>query len=83
VLADAAELGRLERALAALPGVAAVEAEPREARLTALPRPGADLYGAVTELAARERFDLHEVRLEAGRLDEVFRSITTAPGGTS
>ena len=78
VLADATGLGRVETALKALPAVAAVEAEPGEARLTALPVPGADLYAAVTALAAREHFALSEIRLEAGRLDEVFRTITTA-----
>jgi ABC-2 type transport system ATP-binding protein len=76
-LADPADLGRVEQALGALPAVAAVERDPAEARLTALPQPGAVLYATVTELAARERFALSEIRLEAGRLDEVFRRITT------
>ena len=81
VLAEAADLDRIQHALAALPAVAAVETDAAEARLTALPQPGANLYGAVTELAARERFALHGIRLEAGRLDEVFRHITTAAEG--
>ncbi len=80
-LADAADLGRVAQALAALPAVAAVETDAAEARLTALPRPGAELYSAVTALAAREHFALHEIRLESGRLDEVFRTITTGDGG--
>ena len=82
-LADGADLGRAEAALRALPGVAAVEADPREARLTALPAPGADLYAAVTALAARERLALHGIRLAAGRLDEVFRSITIGAEGAA
>jgi ABC-2 type transport system ATP-binding protein len=80
-LADPADLGRLAQALGALPAVAAVESDAAEARLTALPQPGAELYAAVTELAARERFALNEIRLEAGRLDEVFRRITTGAEG--
>ncbi len=76
-LADAADLGRVAQALAALPAVAAVETDAAEARLTALPQPGGNPYAAITELAARERFALNEIRLEAGRLDEVFRRITT------
>jgi len=80
-LADRAELGRAEQALAALPEVAAVETDTAEARLTALPRPGAALYAAVTALAARERLALSEIRLESGRLDEVFRAITTGTDG--
>jgi ABC-2 type transport system ATP-binding protein len=78
---DRAALGPVRQALAALPGVASVEADDAEGRLTALPAPGADLYAAVTALAAREHFELSEIRLEAGRLDEVFRTITTAAGG--
>jgi ABC-2 type transport system ATP-binding protein len=76
-LADAAELGRVAERLRGLAAVAAVEVEARDARLTALPRPGSDLYAAVSELAAREHWSLHELRLESGRLDEVFRSVTT------
>jgi ABC-2 type transport system ATP-binding protein len=78
--ADPADLARLSAALAALPGVAGVEAEAGEARLTALPAGGADLYAGIAELAARERIALHELRLEGGRLDEVFRTITSAAG---
>jgi ABC-2 type transport system ATP-binding protein len=77
-VSDRADLDRVARALAALPGVAAVEPDAAEARLTAVPAPGADLYAAVTALVARERFALSEIRLEAGRLDEVFRTITNA-----
>jgi ABC-2 type transport system ATP-binding protein len=78
--ADPADLARLSAALASLPGVAGVEPDAEEARLTALPLKGADLYAAVAELAARERIVLRELKLEGGRLDEVFRTITTAAG---
>ena len=80
VLADATQVDRAAAALRALPGVAAVEVEAREGRLTALPQAGTELYGSVGDLAAREQFALHEIRLEPGRLDEVFRSITTGTG---
>lgn len=82
-LGDASALERVARALAALPAVATVETDAAEARVTALPAPGADLYAAVTALATREQFDLREIRLESGRLDEVFRSITTGFGGAA
>ncbi|MBS0659886.1 MAG: ATP-binding cassette domain-containing protein [Verrucomicrobia bacterium] len=37
---------------------------------------GADLANSIGEMAAKERWTLAELRLEEGRLDEVFRSIT-------
>ena len=67
----------LRAALSSLSGVAAVEVSEREARLTALPRPGSAILPAVSEIAAREGIALKELHLEPGRLDEVFRTITT------
>jgi ABC-2 type transport system ATP-binding protein len=63
-------------ALAALPGVAAVELREKEVRLTALPRAGQLILPAVSDLARREPWSVSELHLESGRLDEVFRSIT-------
>jgi ABC-2 type transport system ATP-binding protein len=65
-----------EREIAALPAVAAVEAVARELRLTALPRPGAAVLPGVTGLIVANGWDVPELHLEAGRLDEVFRSLT-------
>jgi len=48
----------------------------RDARLTALPRSGATILPAISELAARQGLHLKELHLESGRLDEVFRTIT-------
>ena len=70
------QLAAAREALAALPLVAGVEADEREARLTALPRDGAQLLGAVSELSASRGIALKELHLESGRLDEVFRTIT-------
>jgi ABC-2 type transport system ATP-binding protein len=70
------QLAAAREALAALPLVAAVEADEREARLTALPRDGAQLLGVVSELTASRGIALKELHLESGRLDEVFRTIT-------
>ncbi|HTX24371.1 MAG TPA: ABC transporter ATP-binding protein [Steroidobacteraceae bacterium] len=66
----------MRAAVAALPTVAEVEVSERESRLTALPRAGATILPAVSELAARRGFALKELHLESGRLDEVFRTIT-------
>jgi ABC-2 type transport system ATP-binding protein len=67
----------LRTALAALPSVAEVEMSEREGRVTALPRAGVTILPAVAELAAAQGFKLKELHLESGRLDEVFRSITS------
>jgi ABC-2 type transport system ATP-binding protein len=70
------QLAATRAAIAALPSVAEVEVSEREARLTALPRAGAPVLAAVSELAARQGLALKELHLESGRLDEVFRTIT-------
>ena len=64
------------KAIAALPSVAEVEVGARDSVLTALPRAGATILPALSEMAAREGLRLKELHLEAGRLDEVFRTIT-------
>ncbi|HTT03377.1 MAG TPA: ABC transporter ATP-binding protein [Steroidobacteraceae bacterium] len=70
------QLAQMRSAVAALPAVAEVEVSERESRLTALPRAGATILPAVSELAARQGLSLKELHLESGRLDEVFRTIT-------
>jgi ABC-2 type transport system ATP-binding protein len=76
-LDDEAAVELARAALAGLPGVAAVEVQQRERRLTALPRePGPALHATVTGWAAQQRLALRDLRLESGRLDDVFRSIT-------
>ena len=74
--AQAGALPKARAAVAALAAVASVELNDREARLTAFPRPNQVVLPAVSELAAREHWDIQELHLEAGRLDEVFRAIT-------
>jgi ABC-2 type transport system ATP-binding protein len=75
-LNDPAQLESARAKVAALPAVAEVEVSARDARLTALPRQGATILSALSELAAREGLKLKELHLESGRLDEVFRTIT-------
>jgi len=70
------QLQTARAAVAALPVVERVEVSERDARLTALPRSGATILPAVSELAARTGLQLKELHLESGRLDEVFRTIT-------
>jgi len=62
-----------------LAGVASVESARREGlfEITAFPRKNTLLVEEVSALAVREKWDVRELRAEAGRLDEVFRAITT------
>jgi ABC-2 type transport system ATP-binding protein len=66
-------------ALKALPDVAGVEQGPVNgaATVTAFSKNGAVLIDNIIELASREGWDVKEVYAEPGRLDEVFRAITT------
>jgi ABC-2 type transport system ATP-binding protein len=63
----------------ALAAVASVESRRRDGlfELTAFPRKNALLIEDVSALAVREKWDVKELKAEAGRLDEVFRAITT------
>jgi ABC-2 type transport system ATP-binding protein len=71
------------RELAFLAEVAAVESDARELRLTAIPAAGARALPAVSAIIARNDWDVPELHLEAGRLDEVFRSMTQPEAGES
>ena len=75
-LENADQLEAARAAVAGLAAVADVEVSVRDARLTALPRAGATILPALSELAARQGLKLKELHLESGRLDEVFRTIT-------
>ena len=70
------QLPAARAAVAALPAVAEVEVSERDARLTALPRAGAPILQAISELSSSRGLRLKELHLESGRLDEVFRTIT-------
>jgi ABC-2 type transport system ATP-binding protein len=76
-LEEPRQLAAARAALVALPEVAAVEMNERDARLTALPRGASMVLPAVSALAAAQGLKLKELHLESGRLDEVFRTITS------
>jgi ABC-2 type transport system ATP-binding protein len=63
-------------AISALTDVIAVESNARDLRLTALPRPGANILPAVSAVIAQHAWEVPELHLESGRLDEVFRTLT-------
>jgi ABC-2 type transport system ATP-binding protein len=70
------QLAAARAAVAALPQVATVEVDERDARITALPRDGAALLGPLSDLSESQGIALREMYLEPGRLDDVFRTIT-------
>jgi ABC-2 type transport system ATP-binding protein len=66
--------------LKALPTVSAIESETRgdgTVQFTAFPRNGALPIEAISALAVSEKWDVKELHAEPGRLDDVFRAITT------
>jgi len=74
------ELAAAVREISQLPEVAAVESDARELRLTALPKSGANVLSAVSAIIVKYKWDVPELHLESGRLDEVFRSLTDPEG---
>jgi ABC-2 type transport system ATP-binding protein len=68
------------REIAGLAEVAEVEADERELRLTAVPRPGKNALPAVSAAIVKYNWDVPELHLESGRLDEVFRTLTRPTG---
>ena len=58
-------------------GVASVEVDPLDGRVTVLPQPGHAILGRVQDLLRAQGLKVTEIQLERGRLEEVFRSMTT------
>ena len=74
------ELAAARREIATAAEVAEVEADARELRLTAVPKPGANALTAVSAMIVKHNWNVPELHLESGRLDEVFRSLTQPTG---
>src|SRR5271169_4645171 len=75
----AEQMAEARREIAALPEVAEVESDERELRLTAIARAAANALPAVSALIVKHDWQVPELHLESGRLDEVFRSLTQPP----
>ena len=69
---------QLRAELLRLPGVAAAEPAEDGEGILILPRDGQDIVADVADLARAHRWQVSLLRVEQGRLDEVFRDITTA-----
>jgi ABC-2 type transport system ATP-binding protein len=76
------DLAAARREIALLPEVAAIESDVRELRLTAIPKPGANVLAAAGAIIVKYNWDVPELHLESGRLDEVFRSLTDPKAST-
>jgi ABC-2 type transport system ATP-binding protein len=79
-LADPSQLPQIRERIEALPEVDGTELDQNTDRLTAFPARGALPLTAISELAGNQAWELSELHLESGRLDEVFRTVT---GGAS
>ena len=66
---------RVASVLSELPQARKVEI--REGELTVFPAGGASLFEVISDLVRQHRWTVHELRFEAGRLDEVFRQVTS------
>jgi ABC-2 type transport system ATP-binding protein len=80
-----AEADRIAAALAALAGVATVErssAVNGHIQLRALPKPGKTIATDVGALLRDQSIVVEEMLVERGKLDDVFRQITTSSEGT-
>ena len=63
-------------ALARVGDVAAIEFDAQTHRLTAIPKPGRQIFRAVSDSLQTQGIGISELQLESGRMDEVFRTIT-------
>jgi ABC-2 type transport system ATP-binding protein len=75
-VAEPAEMARACAVAQSVSGAAGVETDARSLRVTILPLPGADLLPALDQLRGRSDFAVKGLALEAGRLDDVFRTLT-------
>ncbi len=78
LVAAGSEPAQIRAELLRLPAVEAVEDGEGEALLV-FPRGGEDIVADVADLARAHRWQVTLLRVEHGRLDDVFREITTAP----
>ncbi|MCG6117416.1 MAG: ABC transporter ATP-binding protein [Aquimonas sp.] len=67
----------LKDGLARIEGVASVEIDPQDGRITAFPRRGERILDRINAFLGSQQVAVSEMQLERGRLDEVFRQITT------
>jgi ABC-2 type transport system ATP-binding protein len=80
---DPADISSASEAIEQLPEVSGTAVDAVARRLTAFPADGQNPFLAVSELARTKNWSIAELHLEGGRLDEVFRTITTEEGAAA
>lgn len=83
IVLQAGKTAAVDAVIRRLPGVAATEivrGEEGLACLIAFPKNGKPIIADISQIARDPVHTIEEVRVERGRLDEVFRSITTGQG---
>lgn len=70
------ETDKVKQLLSNISDIDSIEVDPLDKRLTAFPRQGKHILGAVSEVLKSHQLNISELQLESGRLDEVFRRIT-------
>jgi len=70
------DLQKAASVLSELPGVRKVEI--RDGELSIFPDRDAALFQVVSDRVREQGWRVHQLRLEQGRMDEVFRQVTTA-----
>jgi len=78
---SARDVQEARAALARVPDIASIEVDPQDNRITAFPKPGRQIFIAVSDALKAQGVAVRELALEAGRLDEVFRTITQGATG--
>ncbi len=79
-VADPQALNALKDGLRGLDAVASLETGEDGSGVIALAKNGADIFAQVNELIGRNSWPITQVELDRGRLEDVFRDITTRAG---
>lgn len=77
----AGNVQQAKEALAKVADIASIEVDPQDNRITAFPKPGRQIFVAVSDALKTQNVAVRELALEPGRLDEVFRTITQKAAG--
>ncbi|MBL8299299.1 MAG: ABC transporter ATP-binding protein [Rhodanobacteraceae bacterium] len=72
----ASNTGAAREALARVADIETIEIDPHDHRITAIPKKGRAIFVPISEVLKSQGVEVNQLQLEAGRLDEVFRSIT-------
>ncbi|HVH36227.1 MAG TPA: ABC transporter ATP-binding protein [Tahibacter sp.] len=72
----AVNTGAAREALARVADIDSIEIDPQDHRITAIPKKGRAIFVPISKVLKAQGVEVSQLQLEAGRLDEVFRTIT-------